>query len=285
MDAIRKKMQSMKAETDELYKKISEYEDKTKDCNKESDQFEVMIRDMGKKVQKFDTSMEEIMEKLQLSAAKMDEAESEFKDKDDDVNAQARRVLLLEEESRISVEKLATTVMKLALMSKDADNIVKNCRTWESKTMNNEVEIEELDKNTREARRIGTDNEMKYDNLARSLAMMMDELKRADERVKNAEEKVNVIEAELGAIGENQKQLEVSEEKARRREEKYQDQIKQINIRLKQAEARSEYAEMNISKLHLRIDELEDEIIREKLKINAVSGQLDDTFNEMLNKY
>ena len=35
----------------------------------------------------------------------------------------------------------------------------------------------------------------------------------------------------------------------------------------------------------LRIDELEDEIIREKLKINAVSGQLDDTFNEMLNKY
>jgi len=285
MDAIRKKMQSMKAETDDLYKKIGEFETAAKAANDASDKFDADIRDTGKKVQKLESNLEETMEKLQASNTKMEEAESEFKDKDDDVNAQARRVLLLEEESRISVEKLATTVMKLALMSKDADNIVKNCRTWESKTMNNEVEIEELDKNTREARRIGTDNEMKYDNLARSLAMMMDELKRADERVKNAEEKVNVIEAELGAIGENQKQLEVSEEKARRREEKYQDQIKQINIRLKQAEARSEYAEMNISKLHLRIDELEDEIIREKLKINAVSGQLDDTFNEMLNKY
>merc|ERR1711936_85780 len=68
-------------------------------------------------------------------------------------------------------------------------------------------------------------------------------------------------------------------------EEKYQEQIKQINIRLKQAESRSEYAEMNISKLHLRIDDLEDEIIREKMKINAVSSQLDDTFNEMLNRY
>merc|ERR1712098_862098 len=175
----------------------------------------------------------------------------EFKDKDEDVNAQSRRVLLLEQESTISVEKLATTVMKLALMSKEADNIVKGCRHWESKTMNNEVEIEELDKNTRE--RIGTDNEMKYDNLARSLAMMEDELKRADERVKNAEARVEVIESELQAIGDNQKQLEVSEEKARRREEKYQEQIKQINISLKQAEARSEYAEMNISKLHLRI--------------------------------
>jgi len=285
MDAIRKKMQSMKAETDDLYSKIQEYENATKEANETSNTNETYIRDLGKKVQKYETKMEETMEQLTASGAKMDAAESEFKDKEEDVNAQSRRVLLLEQESTISVEKLATTVMKLALMSKDADNIVKGCRHWESKTMNSEVEIEELDTNTREARRIGADNEMKYDNLARSLAMMEDELKRADERVKNAEARVEVIEAELHAIGENQKQLEISEEKARRREEKYQEQIKQINMRLKQAEARSEYAEMNISKLHLRIDELEDEIIREKLKINAVSGQLDDTFNEMLNKY
>lgn len=278
-------MQSMKGETDELYKKIAEFEDATKESNGISDKYDADIRDMGKKVQKFESNLEETIEKLQGSASKMDEAEKEFKDKEEDVNAQSRRVLLLEEESRISVEKLANTILKLALMSKDADNIVKSCRHWESKTMNNEVEIETLDINMREAKRIGSDNEMKYDNLARSLAMMEDELKRADERVKNAEARVSVIEDELQAIGENQKQLEVSEEKARRREEKYQDQIKQINIRLKQAEARSEYAEMNISKLHLRIDELEDEIIREKLKINAVSGQLDDTFNEMLNKY
>merc|ERR1712051_902699 len=232
-----------------------------------------------------ETKMEEIMEQLQASNSKMEAAEAEFKDKEEDVNAQSRRVLLLEQECTINIEKLASTVLKLALMSKEADNIVKGCRHWESKAMNNEVEIEELDKNTREAKRIGSDNEMKYDNLARSLAMMEDELKRAGERVNNAETRVVVIEDELQAIGDNQKQLEVSEEKARKREEKYQEQIKQIQIRLKQAEARSEYAEMNISKLHLRIDDLEDEIIREKMKINAVSSQLDDTFNEMLNKY
>merc|ERR1711915_391305 len=165
MDAIRKKMQSMKAETDDLYKKINEYETTTKEANSVSDKLDCDLRDLGKKVQKFET--------------KMEEAEKDFKDKDDDVNAQSRRVLLLEEECRISVEKLATIVLKLAVMSKEADNIVKGCRHWESKTMNNEVEIEELDKNMREARRIGSDNEMKYDNLARSLAMMEEELKRA----------------------------------------------------------------------------------------------------------
>merc|ERR1711981_1293637 len=236
MDAIRKKMQSMKFDIDALYQKNAEYEEDIRQSNAISDQFDIQIRDTGKKVQKFETTFEEILEKMTASAAKMDEAEKEFKDKDDDVNAAARRCVLMEGEATVSVEKLATT-------------------------------------------------EMKSDNLARSLAMMEDELKRAEERVKIAEERVVKIEDELSAIGENQKQLEISEEKARRREEKYQDQIKQINIRLKESDSRSEYAEMNITKLHLRIDELEDEIIREKLKINAVSGQLDDTFNEMLNKY
>merc|ERR1711971_1000245 len=285
MDAIRKKMQSIKAETDEMYAKINELQENIREANSDSDRFDAEIRDTGKKVGKFETNLEEIIEKLMQSSAKMDEAEKEFKDKDDDVNAQSRRVLLLEEECRISVEKLATTVFKLATMSKDADNIVKGCRKWENNTMNNEVEIETTDNNLRETRKIASDNEMKYDNLACSLAMMEDELKRAGERVKIADDKVSHIETELGAIGDNQKQLEISEEKARKREEKYQEQIKQINIRLKQAESRSEYAEMNISKLHLRIDELEDEIIREKMKINAVSGQLDDTFTEMLQRY
>merc|ERR1712029_565164 len=250
-----------------------------------SDRFDADIRDTGKKVQKFETNLEEIMEKLMQSQAKMDEAEKEFKDKDDDVNAQSRRVLLLEQECTVSVEKLATTVLKLANMSKDADTIIKGCRHWESNTMNNEVEIETTDNNLREARKIASDNEMKFDNLARSLAMMEDELKRAGERVKLAEEKVALINDELSTIGDNQKQLEVSEEKARVREEKYQEQIKLIQLRLKEAESRSEYAEMNVSKLHLRIDDLEDEIIREKMKINAVSGQLDDTFTDMLQRY
>ena len=78
---------------------------------------------------------------------------------------------------------------------------------------------------------LGAYNETKYDNVARTLAMMEEELKRTDERVRIAETRVVDVEAELGNIGDNQKQLEVSEEKARKREEKYQDQIKQLNIR------------------------------------------------------
>ena len=42
--------------------------------------------------------MEETTEALQYSVSKLKVAENEFKDEDDDVNAQARRVFLLEEE-------------------------------------------------------------------------------------------------------------------------------------------------------------------------------------------
>merc|ERR1712106_664399 len=133
-----------------MYRKIADYETVTQECNDKSDKFECEVRDTGKKVQKMETNIEETMEKLQLSSARMEEAEKEF---------------------RISVEKLASTIMKLALMSKEADGIVKACRHWESKTMNNEVEIEEIDTNLREARRIASDNQMKSDNIARSLSM------------------------------------------------------------------------------------------------------------------
>merc|ERR1719447_240037 len=116
----------MKFDIDALYAKNAEYEEDIRQSNAISDQFDIQIRDTGKKVQKFETAFEEILEKMTASAAKMDEAEKEFKDKDDDVNAAARRVVLME------------------------------------------------------AKRIASDNEMKSDNLARSLAMMEDELKRAE---------------------------------------------------------------------------------------------------------
>ena len=62
---------------------------------------------------------------MQASGAKMEEAENVYNDMEDDVNAQARRVVLLEEEVNIGEEKLANTITKLAQMSKEADNIVK----------------------------------------------------------------------------------------------------------------------------------------------------------------
>merc|ERR1739838_1196935 len=146
----------------------------------------------------------------------------------------------MEEETTKADNSLADTVTKLALTSKEADGILKKVKYCENKTMNNEVEIEEGDKNLRETTKMASDNEQKLDELTRKLGVQEDECKRALERAELAESKLKDVEQELEAVGENMKQLEISAEKATEREEKLKDKIHQLLDRLKHAEARYE---------------------------------------------
>merc|ERR1712108_81576 len=97
--------------------------------------------------------------------------------------------------------------------------------------------------------------------------------------------KIVDLEDELSRVGENMKQLDISAEKAQQREEKLKEQIHALITKLKAAEARYGYGEMNITKLNQRIDDIEDDIYREKLKIKKVSDELNDTFDDMLSNY
>merc|ERR550539_2087710 len=122
--------------------------------------------------------------------------------------------MLMEEESKKAEVNLANTVTKLALSSKQADEVLKKVKVVESKCMNNEVTIEELDKNLRQTTKMASDNEQNLDELTRKLGVQEEELKRAIERAELAEGKLRDVEQELQMVGENMKQLELSAEKA-----------------------------------------------------------------------
>merc|ERR1712210_368824 len=64
MDAIRKKMKSLKDETDQLYAIIQKFEDATKEANRVADQADCDIRDYGKKVHGFEIEFDETLDKL-----------------------------------------------------------------------------------------------------------------------------------------------------------------------------------------------------------------------------
>ena len=70
------------------------------------------------------------------------------------------------------------------------------------------------------------ESDIKYDEVARKLAMVEGDLERAEERAEGGESKIVDLEEELRVIGENLKALEVAEEKAQQREEEYKKQIK-----------------------------------------------------------
>ena len=285
MDAIRKKMQSLKSETDQLYSTIMRHETTVKEANAKNDEHECSIRDLGKKIQTYEVNFDETNDKLTKVLASYEEKEKEFKNAEEDVGALTRRVMLMEEEAKKADTALAETVTKLAVQSKDADAILKQVKYFENKTMNNKMELEEGDKNLRETTKMAADNEQKLDEITRKLGVQEDESKRALERAELAEGKLKDVETELETIGENMKQLEISAEKATEREEKLKDKILNLMDRFKVAEARYEYGESNITKLNHRIDDIEDEIYREKLKIKKVSDELNDTFDDMLTNY
>merc|ERR1712139_205907 len=269
-DAIRKKMQSLKSETDGLYNTIAGFEEATREAAARADQADCDIRDYGKKVQQLEIGFDETNDKLTKATESLEEAEKQFKEVESDVSALTRRIMLMEEEDKKSAEQLCQTITKLALTSKAADNVMKTIKVVENTCLNNEVTIEELDKNLRATVKMASDNEQKLDELSRKLGVQEAELKRAVERAE---------------LGENMKQLETSAEKALEREEKLVEKIYNLQSKYKVTEARFEYGEMNITKLNQRIDDIEDEIYREKLKIKKCSDELDDTFDDMISNY
>ena len=125
------------------------------------------------------------------------------------------------------------------------------------------------------------ESELKYDDIARKLATMEAELERSNERGMLGEKKIVDLEEELRVIGQNLQQLEVSEEKALQREESLQTKIKNLTASLKTAETREENAIMNIQRLNIRIEQLEEDLLNEKLKIKKTSDDLDSTFTEL----
>merc|ERR1719350_1356798 len=278
-------MQSLKSETDGLYNTIAGFEEATREAAARADQADCDIRDYGKKVQQLEIGFDETNDKLTKATESLEEAEKQFKEVESDVSALTRRIMLMEEEDKKSAEQLCQTITKLALTSKAADNVLKTIKVVENTCLNNEVTIEELDKNLRATVKMASDNEQKLDELSRKLGVQEAELKRAVERAEMAEAKLKGIEEELETVGDNMKQLEKSAEKALEREEKLVEKIYNLQTKYKSTEARFEYGEMNITKLNQRIDDIEDEIYREKLKIQKCANELDDTFDDMLTNY
>merc|ERR1712183_951603 len=285
MDAIRKKMQSLKAETEQLYATIAAFEDATREATARADQADCDIREYGKKVQSLEMNYDETNDKLTKATKSLEEADKQFKEVEADVAALTRRIMLMEEEEKKGADNLCNTVTKLALTSKNADTVMKAVKVVENSCLNNEVTLEELDKNLRSTMKMAVDNEQKLDELSRKLGVQEAELKRGLERAETAEKNLKGIEEELETVGENMKQLEKSAEKALEREEKLVEKILSLQNKYKTTEARFEYGEMYITKLNQRIDDIEDEIYREKLKVKKCSDELDDTFDDMITNY
>merc|ERR1711990_1144667 len=76
---------------------------------------------------------------------------------------------------------------KMQSLKGETDSLYKTIKVVENVCLDNEVTIEELDKNLRATVKMASDNEQKLDELSRKLGVQEAELKRAVERAELAE--------------------------------------------------------------------------------------------------
>ena len=113
------------------------------------------------------------------------------------------------------------------LQSQDKQSPSPYSYTWFSLILNYySLGIEISENQLKEAKQLVEESDIKYDEVARKLAMVEGDLRRATERDEAGMSKIVDLEEELRVIGESLKALEVAEEKAQQREEEYKKQVK-----------------------------------------------------------
>jgi len=162
-----------------------------------------------------------------------------------------------------------------------ADESEKARKILETRSFADDERIGQLEEQVKEAKYIAEDADRKYDEAARKLAITEVDFERVESRLEAGEAKITELEEELRVVGNNMKSLEISEQEAAQREESYEDTIRDLTERLKTAEARAAEAERQVSKLQSEVDRIEDDLLAEKEKYKALSGELDQTFAEL----
>merc|ERR1719189_1744600 len=227
----------------------------------------------------FDCCTEQLFE----VGLKLEQKEKAYSSAEGDVGGLSRRALLIEEEVERSEEKLAKAVTELARHSQRADAAIKKRQQLENLNSANEEQGDKLESQLKEDKFTMAESERRFEDIARKLATMEGESERSLDRCSSGEKKISDLEEELRLVGQNLQQLEVSEEKALQREENYQNQIQNLLQSLKAAVNRDESATMNIQRMNIRIDQIEEDLLNEKLKIKKLSDEVDSTLDDMLN--
>ena len=283
MDSIKKKMEKLANETAEAESRIANYESIKAANEAEAEKFEEQLRVVQKKMQAMESQFDVCTEDLFNQTIKLEEMEKKAANAEGEVSSLRSRLILLQENNEKQEERLCKATLELAGACKRADAAVKKRIELENGNSSNEEAIDNLDKQLEESKFNLSASEAKYDDISRKLATLESDSVRAAERADSAEKKIADIEEELRVVGQNLQTLEVGEEKTIQREEKYQAEIMDLRIKLKASEYRGEQAEMNIQRLNVRIDQVEEDLLTEKMKIKKVSDELNQVFDDMIN--
>merc|ERR1711992_492804 len=237
MEAIKKKMQSMKVEKDNLMDRCDNCEQAARDAKVRQEKTEEEATELSNKAKTLEVEVDVFGEKLSQSEMKQKAKEAQVMAAEAEFNRLNRRVQELEEDLENTETKFVLGSQKLDKAATTADDSDRMKKVLENRAADDE-KMMETERN----------------------------LEVSDERASVGEFKIIELEEELKVVANNLRSLEVSEDKANKRESHYKEEIKRLPVKLKQSETRSEFAERSVLKLQKEVDRLEDELLGEQEK-------------------
>jgi chromosome segregation ATPase len=282
MDAIKKKMEKLANETNDAENRISQFEEMKESNEREAEKYEEQLRLIQKKIQNMESAFDVCIEDLFNQTVKLEAMEKKAGNADSEVSSLRGRLILLQENNEKQEDRLAKAILELAGASLRADQSVRKRIELENGVSSNEESIDNLDKQLSEAKITLSDSESKFEDISRKLATLDADAARANALAEGTEKKIGDIEEELKVVGNNLQLLEVEEEKTIQREEASQEDIMELVYKLKRSEYRGEQADMHVQRLNVRIDQVEEDLLKEKYKIKKISDEVNQTFDDML---
>merc|ERR1711997_1136199 len=281
MEAIKKKVQAMKVEKDNLCDRCDEVEQKMKEAMIRRDKGEEEFTELSLKSRTLEIDLDKYAEKLEKRVMAQEAKEAQVLAAEAEFNRLNRRVQELEEDLEITEQKYVLAIQKYDKAATEADDSDRMAKVLQNRATEDEAKMANLADELKKAQNRAEEADRKYDEAQKKMVTAEAQLEIDGERADVSEFKIIELEEELKVVANNLKSLEVSEDKANKREDFYKVEIKRLTAKLKQAETRAEFAERSVIKLQKEVDRLEDELVNEQDKFKAITEELDATFAEM----
>merc|ERR1711962_1261385 len=281
MEAIKKKMQAMKGEKDNLCDRCDEVEQKTKEAYIRQEKAEEESTELTNKSRTLEIDVDKFGEKLSQQVFAQEAKEAQVLAAEAEFNRLNRRGQELEEDLEITENKYTIAIQKYDKAATEANDSDRMAKVLANRSVEDETKMTNLAKELAEAQKRAEEADKLYDEAQKKMQLAEAALEVNGERADVREFKIIELEEELKVVAINLKSLEVSEDKANQRESFYKSEIKRLTTKLKQSETRTEFAEKSVIKLQKEVDRLEDELVNEQDKFKAITEELDATFAEM----
>uniref|UniRef100_T1KZW1 Tropomyosin n=1 Tax=Tetranychus urticae TaxID=32264 RepID=T1KZW1_TETUR len=271
MEAIKKKMASIKIDKDNAMDRADAAEVSLREANARVSKAEEEIMILEKRLTQIQEDLVHATEQLAKTNEELESKEKNVHAAENEVATLSRKVQQLEEDLEKSEEGTKIAQVKFEQVSQAGDESERMRKMFEHRNTLDSERLKILESQLKDART----------SLAKKVAEVEDDLERAEERAQTGELKILELEEELKVVSNNVKSLEVSEEKSMVKQDEYEERINDLKNQLREAETRADFAERAVQKLLKEVDRLEDQLAHEKEKSKSLTDEMDQTFAEL----